>query len=261
MRTVPRLCGFYPDICLITEEKAQINFRQGSRWVPAGTMKIYKRTIRIHIILFCAIFLSFLGFIIIMCSWVTLTKVVYRKFCKIVEGYAKFKTRPDYREFNRRWPPFLQPGEAKSAFKKTKTNSFQILNYLGANFQFVTYYFIVLLISSTCFGHYYARHQELATLMLITTLVVSFCKDQCGNQYYSRELLMTGIVVPETCWAYKKHNKIISGFQLVFYSSVITVMHGPTNIKFQFAIWFVMFISHIPVLPKLTTWNSVVQMA
>ena len=41
-----------------------------------------------------------------------------------------------------------------------------------------TYYFIVLLIGSTCFGHYYAYHQELATIMLITTLVVSFlgCK-------------------------------------------------------------------------------------
>ena len=37
-----------------------------------------------------------------------------------------------------------------------------------------TYYFIVLLIGSTCFGHYYAHHQELATIMLITTLVVSF---------------------------------------------------------------------------------------
>ena len=30
---------------------------------------------------------------------------------------------------------------------------------------------------STYFGHYYAHHQELATMMLITTLVVSFCKD------------------------------------------------------------------------------------
>jgi len=26
-------------------------------------------------------------------------------------------------------------------------------------------YFIVLLIGSTCFGHYYAHHQELATMM------------------------------------------------------------------------------------------------
>ena len=45
----------------------------------------------------------------------------------------------------------------------------------------VTYYFIVLLIGSTCFGHYYAHHQELATIMLITTLVVSFCKDGGGR--------------------------------------------------------------------------------
>jgi hypothetical protein len=37
-----------------------------------------------------------------------------------------------------------------------------------------TYYFIVLLKGSTCFGHYYAHHQELATMMLITTLVFSF---------------------------------------------------------------------------------------
>ena len=27
---------------------------------------------------------------------------------------------------------------------------------------------------------------------------------------------MMGIVVPETCWAYKKYNKIISGIKLVF---------------------------------------------
>jgi len=37
-----------------------------------------------------------------------------------------------------------------------------------------TYYFIVYLIGSTCFGHYYAHHQEFATMMLITTLIVSF---------------------------------------------------------------------------------------
>ena len=37
-----------------------------------------------------------------------------------------------------------------------------------------TCYFIVLLIGSTSFKHYYANHQELATVMLFTTLVVSF---------------------------------------------------------------------------------------
>jgi hypothetical protein len=72
--------------------------------------------------------------------------------------------------------------------------------------------------------------------MLITKLVVSSCfilqpghysnltapnlqptanqerNDQGGNQHYSREVLMMGIVELETCWAYKKYNKIISGF-------------------------------------------------
>jgi len=37
-----------------------------------------------------------------------------------------------------------------------------------------TYYFTVLLTGSTCFGHYYVHRQELTTVMLITTLVVSF---------------------------------------------------------------------------------------
>jgi len=33
---------------------------------------------------------------------------------------------------------------------------------------------------------------------------------QCVNQHYSRELLMMGITVPETCSAYHKYNKTIS---------------------------------------------------
>jgi len=44
-----------------------------------------------------------------------------------------------------------------------------------------TYYFIVLLIGSTCFRHYCAHRQELVTIMLITTLVISFCKDGGGS--------------------------------------------------------------------------------
>jgi len=41
--------------------------------------------------------------------------------------------------------------------------------------------------------------------------------DQCGNQHYSRELLMMGIVMLETCSAYKKkYNKISSGILLAF---------------------------------------------
>jgi len=38
VRAVQRLCGFYPGICLTTEEKAWKNLSQGSRRVPAGTI-------------------------------------------------------------------------------------------------------------------------------------------------------------------------------------------------------------------------------
>ena len=47
------------------------------------------------------------------------------------------------------------------------TVNWRIKNQLDA-----TWYFIVLLIGSTCFKHYYAHHQELATMF--TTLAVSF---------------------------------------------------------------------------------------
>ena len=62
-----------------------------------------------------------------------------------------------------------------------------------------TSYFIVLLIGSTCFGHYYAHHQELATVPNLQHTSNQERNDQCGNQHHSRELLMMGIVVPETC--------------------------------------------------------------
>jgi hypothetical protein len=41
---VPHLWGFYFGICLTTEEKAGKTLSQGSRRVPAGTMKIHKHT-------------------------------------------------------------------------------------------------------------------------------------------------------------------------------------------------------------------------
>jgi len=55
---------------------------------------------------------------------------------------------------------------------KQKKKTF--VNLKNKNQLDATYYFIVLFIGSTCFGHYYAHHQELATIMLITTLVLSF---------------------------------------------------------------------------------------
>jgi hypothetical protein len=60
--------------------------------------------------------------------------------------------------------------------------------------------------------------------------------DKCGNQHYSRELLMMGIVVPETCWAYKKYNKIISGIYLVFILQLFNVSASYVSEFFFFAI-------------------------
>jgi len=43
--------------------------------------------------------------------------------------------------------------------------------------------------------------------------------DQCGNQHHSRELLMMGIVMPKTCSAYKKYNKITSGIKFYLFTN------------------------------------------
>jgi len=39
---VPRLCGFYPGICLITEEKARKKLSQGSQNNTVSEKKIFK---------------------------------------------------------------------------------------------------------------------------------------------------------------------------------------------------------------------------
>ena len=53
-------------------------------------------------------------------------------------------------------------------------------------------------------------------------------------QQHSRKLLMMDILMSETCWAHKKWNKIASDIKLVFYSSTITMIHGPINIRFTY---------------------------
>jgi len=52
-------------------------------------------------------------------------------------------------------------------------------------------------------------------------------------QQNSRKLLMMDILMFETYWVHKKWNKTASDIKLVFYSSAITMMHGPINIEFQ----------------------------
>jgi len=53
-------------------------------------------------------------------------------------------------------------------------------------------------------------------------------------QQHSRKLLMMDVLMSETCWAHKKWNKIVSDIKFVFYSSAITMMHGPINIRYLF---------------------------
>ena len=60
----------------------------------------------------------------------------------------------------------------------------------------------------------------------------------CCRLQNSRKLLMMDIFMSETCWAHKKWNKIASDIKLVFYSSTITMMHGPINIRFINVITF-----------------------
>jgi hypothetical protein len=48
-------------------------------------------------------------------------------------------------------------------------------------------------------------------------------------QQNSRKLPMMDTLMSETSWAHKKWNKIASDIKLVFYSSTITMMHGPIN--------------------------------
>jgi hypothetical protein len=48
VRAVPHFAGFTLEFALQLRKKHGKNLSQGSRRVPAGTMKIHKRTIKIH---------------------------------------------------------------------------------------------------------------------------------------------------------------------------------------------------------------------
>ena len=82
---------------------------------------------------------------------------------------------------------------------------------------------------STCFGHEYIHHQELATVLLnyyIGRLVLSsLC---VGNLV---QLGLSGARFAGWSTAHKNWNKIASDIKLVFYSSTITMMHGPIDIR------------------------------
>jgi len=60
-------------------------------------------------------------------------------------------------------------------------------------------------------------------------------------QQNSHKLLMMDILMSKTWRAHKKWNKIASDIKLVFYSSTITMMHGPINIRFRIVFFWVFY--------------------
>ena len=69
---------------------------------------------------------------------------------------------------------------------------------------------------STCFGQYYAHHQELESIIQIhhTDNLKTKGPNTTGSDhlYNTLELLMMGIILPKTCWAC---NKICNKFHLL----------------------------------------------
>jgi len=49
---------------------------------------------------------------------------------------------------------------------------------------------------------------------------------------------VSDINISETCWAHKKWNKIAGDIKLVFYSSTITMVHGPIHIRSKSCLFF-----------------------
>ena len=103
-----------------------------------------------------------------------------------------------------------------------------------------------LIACSTCFGHHYAHHQELksiiqwllpvgfrAVVMCPVCRMLQHPANRTHNHstkyhrqqplYNTLELLMMGIVVPETCWASNKIcNKNLCCIKLAFYVHIMT---------------------------------------
>jgi hypothetical protein len=96
VRTVPRLCEVYPDICLTTEEKARKNISQGKKILSQGKKNLSRSTIYIlpkhpHIILYKHLILS-RSFMDLVSVWrllsclqkVTVTLIVALVLCACV---------------------------------------------------------------------------------------------------------------------------------------------------------------------------------
>jgi len=72
--------------------------------------------------------------------------------------------------------------------------------------------FIILIICSTCFRHFYAHRQELTTVVLITTWPIRFCRDAWGGVSVSYGICGACLVcevLPIFCRVVIANNKFI----------------------------------------------------
>jgi hypothetical protein len=69
-----------------------------------------------------------------------------------------------------------------------------------------------LIACSTCFGHHYAHHQELESIIQVVAALSS-------NPQTGHTTLMMGIMVPKTCWAsnkiWNKNSSVASSWHFI----------------------------------------------
>ena len=90
---------------------------------------------------------------------------------------------------------------------------------------------------STCFGQYYAHHQELESIIqMVTPHHTDNLKTKAPNTtgifllYNTLELLMMGILLPETCWAC---NKICNKYHLL---NLVGILFPHSKIRYSMSV-------------------------
>jgi len=172
-----------------------------------------------------------------------------RLFCRITTLVALFLIRCVL-EFRCGWVGVVSVLQAKACTNRTKNNTTNVVIRQNSRKLLM----MDILISETCWAH--KKLNKIASdIKLVfyssTSKLEAWNTDTTPNQPHrnsnthrtknnttnvvieqnSRKLLMMDILMSETCWAHKKWNKTASDIKLVFYSSAITMTHGPINIR------------------------------
>ena len=108
--------------------------------------------------------------------------------------------------------------------------------------------FIELVICSTCFGHVYDHHQELATILQVWRVACNSWLLVVGRSSAGQQAMRPGCPKhAEQITSSVKH-RVVSNW---FSSSHITTMHGQTHVKF-FHLWKIYSrITHVLIVYSL----------